>query len=156
MDPLVWGPTYWDFLHTVAANYPVSPTATDKKVHYRLLHNFYAFIPHPKIAAEFKLILDANPLTPYLDTRAKFELWVNHLHNTVNGMLGKKNVDFHAHKAAFLFKYEGHPNKVKRFLAKQKLFVSFLFFVLVVLTIVAFQRFEPKPTASPILQLLKR
>ncbi len=30
----VWGPVAWTFLHTVSFNYPLNPTAEDKK-HYR-------------------------------------------------------------------------------------------------------------------------
>ena len=30
----VWGPSMWHFLHTMSFNYPVQPSADDKK-HYR-------------------------------------------------------------------------------------------------------------------------
>ena len=30
----VWGPSLWHYLHTMSFNYPVKPTAKDKK-HYR-------------------------------------------------------------------------------------------------------------------------
>ena len=30
----VWGPSMWHYLHTMSFNYPVEPTAEDKK-HYR-------------------------------------------------------------------------------------------------------------------------
>ena len=31
LDPKIWGPHYWFFIHTVAMTYPVRPNAITKK-----------------------------------------------------------------------------------------------------------------------------
>ena len=37
MDPEIWGPSTWIFLHTITLNYPNNPTIYDKQ-NYK---NFY-------------------------------------------------------------------------------------------------------------------
>ena len=31
LDPKIWGPHYWFFLHTIAMSYPLRPNAVTKK-----------------------------------------------------------------------------------------------------------------------------
>jgi len=119
MDPLVWGPHYWMFLHTVAAHYPIKPTPAEKKVHYRLIHNFHEFIPHRQIAASFRRLLEQNPVTPYLDSHDDFTRWVHHLHNEVNQQLGKPTISLETHKQQFRDMYSSPAEKRKRFLKTQ-------------------------------------
>ena len=33
MDPNIWGPHAWFFLHTIARNYPENPSSQDKQSH---------------------------------------------------------------------------------------------------------------------------
>ena len=39
LDPAVWGPHYWFFLHTIAMTYPHYPNAVTKKKFYDLFHD---------------------------------------------------------------------------------------------------------------------
>jgi hypothetical protein len=142
MDPAVWGATYWDFLHTVAAHYPKFPTATDKKVHYRLIYNFHFFIPNRAIGAEFEKLLDKNPLTPFLDSRDHFVRWVNHVHNVVNEKLGKPRVTLAEHKTALREKY--NKDRVRRFLKQKYWLVYAVFLVLILLAAFSFKSYHVK------------
>ena len=65
LDPKIWGPHYWFFLHTVALNYPLYPNEISKKKYYDFIENFSLFIPIPDIANSFSNILDEFPVTPY-------------------------------------------------------------------------------------------
>ena len=58
IDPTIWGPNYWFFLHTVAFCYPLFPSTVTKKKYYNLVHNFPLFIPTEKIGNEFSKLLD--------------------------------------------------------------------------------------------------
>ena len=137
MDPTVWGPAYWEFLHTTAAHYPKFPTPTEKKVHYRLIQNMQFFIPNRKIANEFERLVDANPVTPFLDSREDFVRWVNHVHNLVNEKLGKPRVSLQASRAEFREKY--NKDKVKRFLKQKYWLVYAVFLLLLGLSVFAFK-----------------
>ena len=84
LDPKIWGPHYWFFLHTVALNYPLYPNNISKKKYYDFIENFSLFIPVPDIANSFSKILDEFPVTPYLDSRESFIKWIHFIHNKVN------------------------------------------------------------------------
>ena len=107
MDPAVWGPHYWFFLHSVALHYPKHPSATAKKIHYRLIHNMHEFIPHRDVAANFSKMLARYPVTPYLDSRTHFVRWVHFIHNKTNELIGKPTLSLDAHRANIRKVYAG-------------------------------------------------
>jgi len=131
MDPTVWGPHYWMFLHTVAAHYPKHPNAITKKVHYRLFHNFHEFIPHRQIAANFSKLLEVYPVTPYLDSRKRLVEWVHFIHNKVNELTGKPKVSIHDHRETMRDLYLSKSKRWKRFTKHNVLIVSFIFIVMI-------------------------
>ena len=92
LDPDIWGPHYWFFLHTLAYSYPATPNAITKRKYYDCIHNLPLFIPHDEIGNKFSRLLDKYPVTPYLDKRESFLRWVNFIHNKVNYNQGKEEV----------------------------------------------------------------
>ena len=105
MDPTVWGPHYWFVLHSIAHNYPHLPTSTQRKVHYRLIHNLHEFLPHKEIAGKFSKLLEAFPVSPYLDSRTDFIRWMHFIHNKINESLHKPDLGLHEHKAEMKHAY---------------------------------------------------
>lgn len=102
MDPEIWGPHYWFFLHSVAFNYPRNPTAVDRKIHYRLIHHFSEFIPDTDSSNRFRKLLDLYPVSPYLDTKEDLVGWMHALHNRMNTILDKPTLSLEDHKTKFL------------------------------------------------------
>jgi len=92
LDPEVWGPHYWFFLHTVAHNYPEQPNRAMKRKYYDLVMNMPLFLPHPEASILFKKLLDKFPVSPYLDKGADFRHWLHFIHNEVNQHLGKPRI----------------------------------------------------------------
>ena len=41
----VWGPGMWHYLHTMSFNYPINPTATDKKKYKLCITNLQYTLP---------------------------------------------------------------------------------------------------------------
>jgi hypothetical protein len=128
MDPTIWGPHYWFTLHTIAFHYPKHPTAIQKKIHYRLIHNFHEFIPNPSISVIYSKTLLENPVTPYLDTRDDFILWLHHFHNKINERLHKPTISLADHYSEFQKHFETPKKKWKR-LWKEK-FIIFIFLLM--------------------------
>jgi hypothetical protein len=91
-DPLIWGPHYWFFLHTVAHSYPLTPNEVTKRKYYDLIQNMPLFIPNEEIGNKFSKLLDKYPLTPYLDNRESFIRWIVFIHNKINVHLGKEEI----------------------------------------------------------------
>mgnify|MGYP001236980488 CR=1 FL=1 len=88
-DPTTWGPAFWQVLHTIAHAYPKQPNSITKKKYYDLIYNIPLFLPGTHHGRSFAKLLDAYPVTPYLDSRDSFIRWTNFIHNQVNQLLGK-------------------------------------------------------------------
>ena len=87
LDPNIWGPHYWFFLHTISMTYPIRPNALTKKKYYEFIQNLPLFIPVEKISTEFSKLIDEYPITPYLDNRESLIRWMHFIHNKINQKL---------------------------------------------------------------------
>jgi hypothetical protein len=92
LDPKVWGPHYWFFLHTLAMTYPNHPNSVTKKKYYEFIQNLPLFIPVEQISTEFEKIIEMFPITPYLDNRDSFVRWTHFIHNKINEKLEKPTI----------------------------------------------------------------
>jgi hypothetical protein len=92
LDPTIWGPHYWFFLHTLTMTYPKNPNATNKKKYYEFIQNLPLFIPVEKISGEFTKLLSKYPVAPYLDNRETFIRWMHFIHNKINEKLEKPKI----------------------------------------------------------------
>jgi len=92
LNPEIWGPHYWFFLHTAAMNYSATPTETLRK----------------KYANEFLKLLDTYPVTPYLENRQSLIHWTHFIHNKVNAKLGKRELSLQESLEAY------HANYIPR------------------------------------------
>ena len=109
--PEVWGPSYWEFFHTSIFQYPENPTIGIKKIYYNMFANFGVFLPDKKMQTFYNKLLDAYPVSPYLDNRISLVKWGWFFHNKVNEELKKPRLsieDFYKHY------YNAHKNYTMR------------------------------------------
>ena len=131
MDPNVWGPHYWFFLHNVAFHYPNYPTTIQKKIYYRLIHNFHEFLPNKTIGNLFSKLINKYPVTPYLDSQKDLIKWMHFIHNKINVRLDKPTITLSEHYQEFHTLYEPKQSKIKKFIKKNyKLLLSMLVILL--------------------------
>ena len=88
----VWGPSLWHSLHTMSFNYPVYPTADDKK-HYRdFILKLQYVLPCKYCRINLKKNFKMMPLKAcHLKNREAFSRYVYELHELVNKKLKKKS-----------------------------------------------------------------
>jgi hypothetical protein len=113
LDPNIWGPHYWFFLHTISLNYPLRPNAIIKKKYYEFIQNFHMFIPVEKMSSNFSKLIKEYPVTPYLDSRDTFIRWVHFIHNKINNKLEKENVSLEKFYIDYYDKYKTIDIKIK-------------------------------------------
>ena len=101
LDPKIWGPHYWFFIHTVAMTYPIRPNAVTKKKYYEFIQNLPLFIPVESISGEFSKLIDKYPVTPYLDNKESLIRWTHFIHNKINQKLEKPQISL----SEFYIKY---------------------------------------------------
>lgn len=115
LDPKIWGPHYWFFLHTVAMTYPHHPNAVTKKKYYEFIQNLPLFIPVEQISKEFEKFIDLYPITPYLDNRDSFVRWMHFAHNKINEKLEKPQITLNDFFVQYYNEYKSQNEKLVEF-----------------------------------------
>jgi hypothetical protein len=129
-NPDVWGPHYWYFLHTIAYSYPLMPNKTTKRKYYDLIHNMPLFIPNEEIGNKFAQLLDKYPLSPYLDSRDSFTRWIHFIHNKINNILGKKEIDYLESLEIYKKSYDPQPVYLSEKMKINKKYIYMAIFLL--------------------------
>ena len=88
MNPDVWGPGLWLFIHTIAFNYSDDPSQKEMDDIKNFLIALEKVIPCPGCKAEYSKYIQETP--PTLENKTDFVQWTIDLHNSVNERLGKK------------------------------------------------------------------
>ena len=88
----VWGPPMWHFLHTMSFNYPVHPTAADKRNYGAFITGLQHILPCKYCRDNLKTNFRNHPLRAcHLANRDAFSRYVYELHEIVNKLLGKSS-----------------------------------------------------------------
>lgn len=88
----VWGPAQWHMLHTISFNYPVMPTAAQKRQYRNYVLSLQHVLPCKHCRENLKKNLKKLPLTMgRMRNRDTFSRYVYELHELVNRMLDKKS-----------------------------------------------------------------
>ena len=111
LEPNVWGPPFWFFLHTIAISYPNHPNSSTKKKYYELFQNIPLFIPVEKMGKDFINLLDEYPVTAYLDDRESIIKWVHFIHNKINEKLEKPKITLNEFYLRYYEEYK--PKDIK-------------------------------------------
>ena len=86
----VWGPPMWHYLHTMSFNYPVHPTAADKRNYRAFILGLQHVLPCKYCRINLKTNFKNHPLRAcHLANRDAFSRYVYELHEIVNKLLGK-------------------------------------------------------------------
>jgi hypothetical protein len=118
LDPKIWGPHYWFFLHTLAMTYPHHPNAVTKKKYYEFIQNLPLFLPVDEISTSFSKLIEKYPITPYLDNRDSFVRWMHFIHNKINVALEKPTISLNDF---FIQYYNEYKSKDEKFTEYYKL-----------------------------------
>ncbi len=123
LDPKIWGPHYWFFLHTLAMTYPHHPNAVTKKKYYEFIQNLPLFIPVEEISKEFEKLIDQYPITPYLDNRDSFVRWMHFVHNKINEKLEKPPITLNDFFVQYYNSYKSQNEKLTEYHKLREKFV---------------------------------
>jgi len=94
MDPDIWGPHAWMFLHSVTLAYPENPTDIDKTNFEMFFNSLLPVIPCKKCSDNYKIHIVEDPISNHLDNKENLVKWLINLHNKVNRLNGKKDYTY--------------------------------------------------------------
>ena len=84
MEPKIWGPPTWFFLHSLTFYYPEKPSYKDKSNYYDFFNSLQYVLPCNICRDNYKRHLKEYPISPYLDSKKSLVEWLIHIHNLVN------------------------------------------------------------------------
>jgi hypothetical protein len=132
LDPIVWGPHFWFFIHTIALTYPIHPNTMTRKKYYEFINNLPSFIPNQNISKYLTILLDKYPLTPYLDNRESFIRWTHFIHNKINQKLKKPKISLEQFYVQYYENYKTKDVQLIEYTKLRRHIVYILFIVILV------------------------
>lgn len=90
IEPSIWGPSGWTFMHYITLSYPDEPTYQDKTNMKNFFNNVKNVLPCEKCRINFDKHLEKYPLSDdILNSRFDLINWLINIHNEVNIMNNK-------------------------------------------------------------------
>ena len=97
MDPRIWGPPAWKFLHCITLGYPSCPSNTDKQNISQFFANLHTVLPCAVCKKHFKDHFSKYPLSDdILNDKKKLFIWLVNVRNSVNRQNKKPEVSYKA------------------------------------------------------------
>lgn len=95
INPAIWGPNLWKFMHYLTLSYPENPTEEEKDRLYDFFEIIQTLLPCEKCRYNFKNHLEKTPLSDeILSTNISVVTWLFNLHNEVNKSLNKPELSY--------------------------------------------------------------
>lgn len=94
MEPQIWGPHGWFFLHSITMAYPEKPTKKDMENYANFFHMISNVLPCEVCQKHFRQHIAENPIEPALKTRQTLVEWLINIHNMANITLGKPTMTY--------------------------------------------------------------
>ena len=139
MEPKVWGPSGWFFMHSITLGYPANPTAYDKKNMKTFFTNVGHVLPCEKCKKNYYKHLKTHPLNDeVLSSKENLVKWLINIHNEVNKMTGKEIKTYEDVMKYYDKQYESSNNLLIVFASLGTLAT----FILVILLCMWFNKFS--------------
>jgi len=87
MQTSKWGPPVWEFLHTIAYNYPLKPKKQDMLNYKFFYEHLGQMLPCKYCRQSYQKFNRELPIDPFLDCREGVVTWIYLIHNKVNHKL---------------------------------------------------------------------
>jgi hypothetical protein len=114
MNPKIWGPHAWIFLHSITFNYPINPSNTEKKQYYNFFISLKNILPCDKCRLHYIQNLNKYPLTNnILSSKENLIKWLIKIHNEVNKKNGKSIESYENVIKYYNNLYQNNNNNIK-------------------------------------------
>jgi hypothetical protein len=95
INPLLWGPHLWKFMHYLTLSYPDNPDIAEQNKFRNFFMMIGQYLPCEKCRVNYKTNIQTLPLTDVvLSSRNNLIKWLFDLHNIVNKETGKTQITY--------------------------------------------------------------
>tara|TARA_Y100001958_G_scaffold159682_1_gene162421 strand:+ start:7062 stop:7571 length:510 start_codon:yes stop_codon:yes gene_type:complete len=110
MNPKIWGPHGWFFIHSIALNYPNNPTFKQKQDYFNFFKSLMNVIPCEKCAFHYSQNFKNYPIDNFLDNTEKLFNWTVDIHNMVNEKNNKRILSYEEAYKEHMEEYDNNSN----------------------------------------------
>ena len=140
MNPKIWGPHAWIFLHTITLNYPENPTPEQKKYYKDFFESLIHVIPCDKCRYNYSKKILKYPIN--VESRMKLVEWLLFIHNDVNKSNGEKEMSMSEFFKIYREMYSNNGKKEnvskKEYIEVRKEYINFAILFIILLIIYSF------------------
>ena len=135
MDPLIWGPTSWNFLHFITISYPDNPTQNDINNHKIFLKNLSNILPCSICKTHFNKHITESDLDKALSSKENYMILMWNIHNKVNNLNNRPIMKYNDFLNEYnnIIKY-GNFNPIALY-KKNKIYYYSLLVVFIIITL---------------------
>ena len=94
MDPNLWGPSGWYFLHSLTYSYPENPTKKEKDAAIHFFDSLGTLLPCTVCKVNYDKHFKEKNIENYVSSREELVKWLIGIHNQVNMDSGKPMVSY--------------------------------------------------------------
>ena len=146
MEPNIWGPCAWTFLHSITMNYPDNPTIQQKKYHLDFFNILGEILPCSICRSNYKIHLNEIPIKFNLNSKKDLVKWLFNVHNATNKNLGKKEITYEEFINIYKNIYKTSSYSLTEYKSSNytlKKTICFLIIIIIILSsVIIFQRFN--------------
>ena len=134
MNPEIWGPPAWTFLHSITLAYPDNPSDLDRFNYETFFNKLQPILPCAKCSQNYMRHLQEDPITNNLDSKNSLVKWLINVHNKVNKTNDKKELTYNEVMNHYKLLYNGDlTNKpIKESNNLTNTFLTVLFILLII------------------------
>ena len=94
MDPNLWGPSGWYFLHSLTYSYPDNPTKKEEDAAIQFFNSLGTLLPCTVCKVNYDKHFKENNIANCVSSRNELIKWLIDIHNQVNMDNGKPMVSY--------------------------------------------------------------
>ena len=128
MDPNIWGPHGWYFLHSITLAYPDNPTENDKTIYKNFFESLKDILPCDKCRVHFNQTLMTYPIENHLQNKESLFKWLVDVHNRVNIDNDKREYTYD--EITELYENMYSKNKNGFYISNKSLIASFIILII--------------------------
>ena len=142
MNPEIWGPHAWTFLHSVTLAYPDNPSDVDKSNYENFFNTLQPILPCAKCSQNYMKHIQEDPISNHLDSKKSLVNWLINVHNKVNKINNKEELTYNEVMNHYKLLYNGDlTNKpIKESTNSTNILLTIIFIILIIGLIYVFYK----------------
>ena len=136
MNPDIWGPPGWTFLHSITFAYPNNPTNVDKTKFAHFFNSLASILPCATCSYNYKQNLIDDPVENHLNNKKSLIKWLINVHNKVNIDNNKPTLSYQTVIDNYTKLYNNEPILSTNISTSTNTSSNYIIYILILLTIV--------------------